>query len=202
MRQYFGPSPNMDAEAVAFLHAHGVKPHETFNVVNARHGSKGVEQAVIQPEEFVEPMQQMAACLRTRHVYLVTETAETAQRMLDLGKQNGFNIFTVKYTYPGADIWNKQLVQQQQTAGPSLREIGYVSAKVLAVTRRGSGFIGTLQSSWAKVSLAAMYGYHRRPVPSLSLRPTWGFEHGYRGQDSAFWSMNGSSGARQPWPCV
>lgn len=189
---------------MAFLRSNGLQPWDTFIVINVRHGSKGTEQKVIQPEEFIQPLKQMSACLGTRHVYLVTETKAVAERMLALGKQHGFNIFTVEYNYPGVDTWNPNIMrtQGQIKATAGLREIGYVSAKVLAVTRLGTGFIGTLQSAWAKVSVAAMYGYHGRPVPTLSLRPTWALEKGYVGLDKGWLSQNGSMGDTQPWPCV
>jgi hypothetical protein len=96
----------MDAEAVQFLLDNGLQPGESFIVAHVRHGSKGAEQGLLQPEQYVDSIKHMAACLKTQHVYLVTETAAVVEKMLALGQQHGFHVFTVKYSMPGHDVWN------------------------------------------------------------------------------------------------
>lgn len=210
MRQYFSPSAAMDAEAATFLTSNGLKPSDSFIVVHIRHGSKGIEQNLIQPEEFLEPIKRTLACLNTNHVYLVTETRKAAERMLELGQQHGFHVFTIRYNYTDADIWNTELclngirsdcaASGSAAAAASMREISYVSAKALAVTRRGSAFIGTLQSAWAKVSVAAMWQHHGRPVPTWTLRWTRGMERAFVGPDEHYYAR--MSPTHLPWPCT
>lgn len=197
MRHFFSPSPAMDAEARTFLQRHGLAPHDTFIVAHVRHGSKAIEQALIPPDEFVGPIKKMLHCLNTTHVYLVTETKAVVDRMMELAREHGFHVFTVKYEWPDRDTWNMQLNQRQNAS--NMQVIGRVSAKVLAITRRGSGFIGTVHSAWAKVSVAHMYGFHQRPIPTLSLRPGWSTDRSYWGVDRRHWTFDAAS---QPWPCV
>lgn len=59
MNQYFSPNARMRMEAVDFLLRNGVAPNERFIVAHLRHGSKGVEQALIQPEQYAEPIKAM-----------------------------------------------------------------------------------------------------------------------------------------------
>jgi hypothetical protein len=145
MQQYFSPSLDMDMQAMEFLRNSNLSVGDRFIVANVRHGSKGVEQAPIPPERFIDPLKAMMACLNTSHVFLVTETAAAAQRMFELAAANGVHLFTVPYKYPDVDGWNKHI---NPNATVDMTEIGRVSALVLAITRRGSGFIGTLQSAW------------------------------------------------------
>jgi hypothetical protein len=145
MQQYFSPSSAMDVRATEFLRSNGLSYSDRFIVANVRHGSKGVEQAPVSPETFIGPLKTLMACLKTNHVFMVTETANVAQRMFELARLNGIHLITVNYTYPNVDSWNKQL---NPAAAPNMTEIGEVSALVLAITQRASGFIGTLQSAW------------------------------------------------------
>jgi hypothetical protein len=145
MQQYFSPSLDMDLQAIEFLSSNNLSYGDRFIVANVRHGSKGTEQAPIPPERFINPLRAMMTCLNTSHVFLVTETAAAAQRMSELAAANGMHLFTVPYKYPNVDSWNKHI---NPNATVDMTEIGRVSALVLAITRRGSGFIGTLQSAW------------------------------------------------------
>jgi hypothetical protein len=104
----------MDAEAVKFLMSNGLQPHDSFLVAHVRHGSKGTEQALLQPEQYVDSIKRMTSCLRTQHVFLVTETASVVERMLELGQHHGFHVFTVKYNMPGHDVWNPAVVSGLQ----------------------------------------------------------------------------------------
>lgn len=145
LKQYFSPNQRMSNEALNLLLDSGLQPSDTFIVANVRHGSKGVEQDVIPPERFVAPIQQMGECLMTNHVLLVTETSWVAARMFELSNEHGFHLFTVKYTFPDGDQWNRELTPNVTV---NLAEVARASALVLAVTHRASGFIGTLQSAW------------------------------------------------------
>lgn len=145
MKQYFSPNAEYDKFAADFLLDHGLHFGERFIVIHVRHGSKGTEQQLVAPTSYIEPLKRMMQCLQTQHVFLVTETASAAEQMFELSKQHGFHLFTVNYTYPNADSWNRQI---NPTAQPDMVGIGRASARVLAITRRGSGLIGTLHSAW------------------------------------------------------
>jgi hypothetical protein len=145
MQQYFSPSIPMEVRATEFLRSNGVSYTDRFIVANVRHGSKVVEQTPISPERFIDPLKSLMACLKTNHVFMVTETASVAQRMFELARLNGIHLITVNYTYPNTDSWNKQL---NPAAAANMTEIGEVSALVLAITQRASAFVGTLQSAW------------------------------------------------------
>jgi hypothetical protein len=100
----------MDAEAVQFLLDYGLQPHDAFIVAHVRLGLQGTEQALLQPDQYVESIKHMTQCFKTQHVFLVTETAAVVERMLALGQQHGFHVFTVKCNMPGHDVWNPALV--------------------------------------------------------------------------------------------
>jgi hypothetical protein len=51
----------------------------------------------------------------------------------------------------------------------------------------------------AKISVAHMYGFHRRPVPTISLAPGYAVTNGYKGEDRHGWTFDAS---HQQWPCV
>lgn len=195
MKYYFAPTVDMQFRVERFLLQHGVKPSDNFVVMHVRHGSKGSEQKLIHPEAYVAPLQKLLQCQKTRHVFLVTETYAVVAQMTNISATYDFHVFTVDYTYPGRDVWNPNF-QKPADAG-LLKSITDASALVLSVTARGSAFIGTLHSAWAKISIAHMYGYRGRPVPAISLAPGFTVGNGYKGVDANMWSFD----QNVPWPC-
>lgn len=198
MRSFFTPSLQLDHKSVEFLWSNGVKPGENFIVAHVRHGSKGIEQALLSTEQYISPLKYLCECMQTRHIFLVTETLQAADAMKAIARNHSWNMFTVNYSYPNRDVWNPKLVNAAERA--LMAEVAEASAMVLAVTRRGSAFVGTLHSAWAKISVSHMYGFQGRPVPAISLAPGFTTTNSYIGQDSHYWTFNFTHS--RPWPCL
>lgn len=198
MRSFFTPSSLIDHKSVDFLSSNGVKIGQNFIVAHLRHGSKGTEQRLLSPAEYIAPLKYLCECLQTRHIFLVTETRQAADTMKVIASNHSWNMFTVDYSYPNRDVWNPKLVNETERA--LMAEVTKASAMVLAVTRRGSAFVGTLHSAWAKISVSHMYGFRGRPVPAISLAPGYKTENSYIGRDSSFWTFNLTRS--RPWPCL
>jgi hypothetical protein len=196
------PLPWLIHQARAELHEHGVGD-DAFVVAHIRHGHKYIEQKLVAEASFQQALVRMCACFNTRHILIVTEDPNSVALMTTWGKANQYNIFATDYSRQNADVWN--LKMQKAGKAPAISAAGmdvegYMAVLNLVMSRQAVALVGTMQSSWAKLTAAMMYAYHGRPVPILGLAAN-GVGHTLYGTlDAAFYV----EGVETPftWTCL
>ena len=76
---------------------------------------------------------------------------------------------------------------------------GYTAAFNLWAARTAKGFVGTMQSSWGKITVALMYTHHASPVPVISLRGGFEVKGLYKPTEPDYLVIGAN--ATFPWPC-
>merc|ERR1711879_332291 len=140
-------------EVDKFLRSEDLQGRPFVNV-HVRMGDKKNEVEVPKPSDYIPHIVAMCICLGTNRVFLMTETPNVVNEMGKLLADVGLKLSTFNFTWPGADVWNPDV---SSVSVPNLGSLGKASVMVWLISQYGSGFVGMVQSSWARFVVGGMY---------------------------------------------
>ena len=158
---------------------------EPFIALHIRRGHKFIEEKPIDLIEYQFATNRISNCLGVRHILLMTESDAVVKSMSNWGLHVGLNIFFTNNSRTDADVWNTKLRERYGIPIVSMDVEGYVAAFNLWASRAGRGYVGTMQSSWGKITVALMQSFSGA-VPVLSLRPGFEVQDLFKGQDTKY----------------
>lgn len=193
------PKPFVKQAATEFLASKGVGADDRFIVAVVRHGGKHADEREVQVGEYEAPLVKLTAdaCINTRHVLLITETASVVTQFEEMCHRRGWNCFATdqKRTNLDYDYWNPANRKTRGRVGKKpeaemLDHIGWHSVLNWVVSQRGSAIVGSIQSQWVMATLGAMRRYRGRAVTLCSLRTGWRTTHFYSPEDAPYFAEN------------